>query len=1414
MRLHKLCLQLTPNSKREGIESMISISQRITTLSPEKKALLLRHLQAKTQQQDAVEFRRPQAYDRGHTLHIPLSFAQQRLWLLDQLHPGEMSYTIPAAFWLEGALDTKVLHMCLQQLSARHESLRTTFQHVDGEPVQVIAPPEQSMCFIVDDLSNLPVAQREAEAQHRAKQEICRPFDLQQGPLWRTYLWCLDHTSHVLLLCMHHIIADAWSFDILHQELMLSYQAGIEGKNARFARLPLQYADYAIWQRQWLQTSIMEQQRSYWRKQLAGPLPVLALPTDRPRPGRRTTHGASYPFAFPAQLGDALRQLCQQEGVTMFILLLAAFKCLLARYSGQCDIIVGTPVANRGHTEIERVFGLFVNTLAVRSDLAGDPSFLEIVRRVREAALGAIAHQDIPFEQLVDALRPERKMQEHPFFQTMFICQTSTTNQLELLPNQLVMRPLPLHTNTSKFDLTLFIWDQQTSGVLTAALEYSSELFDASTIARLAEHYLTLLQSIVAQPQQRLSQLSLLSDSEREQLLYTWNQPLGSSRLLESVSQRFEAQAKRTPEALAVLMENEHLTYHELNQRVNQFARYLHAQGVGPGVCVGVCLERSVQMVVALLAILKSGGAYVPIDPNYPRERISYMLTDAHIGMLVTQQCLGDFVAQLQFQGTCLYLDAAWPAITCSGLKNQDNTSDAEGLAYIIYTSGSTGRPKGVQIPHKGLSNMLTFMQERLGITARDIFLSVTTLSFDIAALEIFLPLVTGACLALVSREVAADGQRLAQALQDTSATYMQATPATWNLLRLANWSGASSLNMICGGEALPDDLAAYLVTHGRHLWNAYGPTETTIWSTLKEIGPHDQVTIGQPIANTQVYILDKALHPTPVGVPGELYIGGIALAHGYLHRPDLTAERFLPDPFSKVPGQRLYKTGDLALRLANSDIKHLGRLDYQVKIRGFRIELGEVEQILRSHPALQNAVLMVDDADANNIRLVAYLVRHQDAFPVSTDEVKSLLKEHLPAYMLPSAFVWLETLPMTPNGKIDRQALPAPHAQTLEIRAERLAPRNVLELQLVQIFEDLLQIQPISITDDFFESGGHSFLAIQLMARLRKQFGCDLPLSTLLEGATVERLALQLRRQNRQQVTTPLVKLQEKGPRPPFFCVHPAGGGVLCYTKLASHLGSDQPFYGLQARGRYGNETPQTSVEEMAASYLDAIHTVRPYGPYVLGGWSTGGNIAFEMALQLQRCGQQVAGLMLFDTPAVLPDKEALDDTSMLLWSINDALHHLLKTQPLQKQVFLPEASIRQLSPDEQISYYLELGRRSGVLSPDVDASYMHRSLNLYRSVIRAVQDYRPAGVYKGRVTLFRASEIPPEAQGIGPDMPESWQPYITQPLQIRHVPGMHRQLMDEPFVSELASQLSACLTDAREPVRPRGSIALQLIC
>ncbi|CAM3534691.1 non-ribosomal peptide synthetase [Pseudomonas floridensis] len=1018
---------------------------------------------------------------------LGLSYAQQRQWFLWQLEPESIAYNMPAVLRLSGPLDIAALENSFSALIARHETLRTTFRQDGEQAVQIIHPPQ---AFIL----NVEALSSGDSPDAVVQREVQRSFDLEQGPLLRVKLLNLDTDEHVLILTQHHIVSDGWSMPIMVDELVRLYDAFSQGREVQLAELPMQYADYALWQRDWMEAGEQARQLAYWKQQLGDEQPILELPADRPRPALQSHAGARLAIELDAALIESLKDLARQQGVTLFMLLLASFQSLLHRHSGQSDIRVGVPIANRTRAETEGLIGFFVNTQVMRAEFDLHTTFNELLQQVKHMALQAQSHQELPFEQLVEALQPQRSLSHSPLFQVIFNHQRQAGTELRVRSG-LQVEAVELASHPAQFDLTLNTVEHD--GGLSAAMTYATALFEHSTIKRLADHWRMLLQAICTHAGLRVAQLPMLSADERQQLVHGWN-PSPSAYPSQCLPALIEAQVHATPDATALILERERLTYRQLNARANQLAHRLRELGVGPEVLVGVAVPRSLDMVVGLLAILKAGGAYVPLDPDFPQERLAYMIQDSGLSLLLTHtELLSSLPIPPSVQSLCV--DRAEDWLTGYSAENLSATLHSANLAYVIYTSGSTGQPKGVTVRHDALVNFLSSMAEQPGLGADDKVLSLTSLSFDIAGLELYLPLLRGATVVLLQPDQNKNPQALLRVIEQQAVSVIQATPSTWRMLLDVAPAGAlRGKTVLCGGEALSVELAERLIAQAGHVWNVYGPTETTIWSARHYLTDSDDIWLGRPLANTRLHIVSDAIDVLPTGARGELLIGGDGLARGYHNRAALTAERFIPDPFA-ADGSRLYRTGDLARYHADGVIEYAGRLDHQVKIRGFRIELGEIETGLLEQDGVQDAVVIDIDGPYGK-QLVAYLVASDPARDTVAlrDELKTLLKQGLPEYMVPSHFVWLAQLPLTPNGKLDRKALPAPDASLLQ--RLYVAPVTEQEQQLAAIWAQVLKVERVGLTDDFFELGGHSLLAAQLISRIHTGLGIDIPLRLIFE--------------------------------------------------------------------------------------------------------------------------------------------------------------------------------------------------------------------------------------------------------------------------------------------------------------------------
>lgn len=1160
-----------------------------------------------------------QPVDRSQPL--PLSSSQQRMWVLHQLAPQSTAYNMLFVSRQMGPLSRKALRQSVDTLVDRHESFRTTFAMSEKGPIQRVSPGLEVPWGEVD-LRRLPLAQRVLEARRLAEAEARRPFNLEAGPLVRFFLIQLDSEDHVLVLTMHHIISDQWSFGVLGHEFASYYNAVVRGQELHMAPLAIQYGDFAAWQQGCLLGNYLSAQEDYWKKQLVGLLP-LSLPTDFPRPAEQTFNGAYCSMDMSSSLIKRIEAFSVERNATPFMTLLTCFFILLSRYSGSTDLAVGAPIANRTQAGLEGLIGTFVNTLVLRLDLSGDPTFSECVERVRAIALDAYANQDYSFEKLVENLHVSRDASYGPLVQVLFNMGNAPVGDVDL--HGLTWVPFEADTGTAQFDLSMTV---ETVFSRKAYLTFNTDLFTRATAERMLMHYKVLLHQAVEAPETKCSALRWFTPAEESQVIYGWNKTDEDYPDQDCLFELIESQVERSQQAVALSMDGRTLTYQSLNAKANQLARRLVALGVRRSSTVGLCLERSFDMVIAVLAVWKAGANYLPLDPEYPRDRLRFMLEDSGATLALTTTGLSERVSVIGTRIICL--DQEQTVLEQEPTHNLPRVATVDDLAYVLYTSGSTGQPKGVEIRHRSLVNFLCSMRHRPGCTADDVLLAVTTLSFDIAGLELYLPLMVGGRVEIAGRAVAIDGSKLRDRLEESGATLMQATPATWRLLLGAGWAGSRSFTALCGGEAFPPDLAAELLKRTRAVWNMYGPTETTIWSAVSKLEPGDEeISIGRPIANTSMYILDERGAPVAVGVPGELYIGGHGVARGYRNRPDLTAARFLADPFSCERGARMYRTGDRARYRPDGSIVHLGRLDHQVKIRGFRIELGEIEAVLGRHQAVSQVVVTAREDEPGEKYLAAYLVRAEGQ-SVEVGALRSWTKAVLPEYMLPTAYVFLDAMPLMANNKVDVRALPPPRFRGASVGLEHEGPRDLIEVQLVALWQQVLNVQEIGIHENFFDMGGHSLMAAQLFFLLEQVYGKTLPLATLFHAPTIAELGEVLRREDWTPPWQSLVAIQPNGQAIPCFMVPGVGGNILMFARLARLLGREQPVYGLQIRGVDGKEPPFTVLTEMAAYYVSEVRRVQANGPYRFVGSCTGGVVAYEMAQQLTAQGQTVTLVML----------------------------------------------------------------------------------------------------------------------------------------------------------------------------------------
>ncbi len=1211
---------------------MQALIEKVGSLSPQERKALAVLLK----QQGVNLFEIAPVFKRQDGEPLRLSYAQERQWFLWQLEPESAAYHIPSVLRLRGRLDLDALQRSFDSLVARHETLRTRFRLDGDEARQEIAA---SMALPLDIVALGPL--EEGALARQVETTIARPFDLERGPLLRVSLLRLAEDDHVLVLVQHHIVSDGWSMQVMVEELVQLYAAYSRGLELALPALPIQYADYALWQRSWMEAGEKERQLAYWTGLLGGEQPVLELPFDRPRPVRQSHRGAQFILELDIDLSQALRRVAQQEGATAFALLLASFQALLYRYSGQADIRVGVPIANRNRVETERLIGFFVNTQVLKADLDGRMGFDELLAQARQRALEAQAHQDLPFEQLVEALQPERSLSHNPLFQVLFNYQSEARGNGQAFRfDELQMESVQFDSRTAQFDLTLDLTDEEQR--FCAVFDYATDLFDASTVERLAGHWRNLLRGIVANPRQRLGELPLLDAPERRQTLSEWNPAQRECAVQGTLQQRFEEQARQRPQAVALILDEQRLSYGELNARANRLAHCLIARGVGADVPVGLALERSLDMLVGLLAILKAGGAYLPLDPAAPEERLAHILDDSGVRLLLTQ---GHLLERLPRQAGVEVL--AIDGLVLDGYAESDPlpTLSADNLAYVIYTSGSTGKPKGTLLTHRNALRLFSATEAWFGFDERDVWTLFHSYAFDFSVWEIFGALLYGGRLVIVPQWVSRSPEDFYRLLCREGVTVLNQTPSAFKQLMAVACSADMATQqpalryVIFGGEALDlQSLRPWFQRFGDRqpqLVNMYGITETTVHVTYRPVSEADLEgglvsPIGGTIPDLSWYILDRDLNPVPRGAVGELYIGRAGLARGYLRRPGLSATRFVPNPFPGGAGERLYRTGDLARFQADGNIEYIGRIDHQVKVRGFRIELGEIEAALAGLAGVRDAVVLAHDG-VGGTQLVGYVVADsaEDAERLR-ESLRESLKRHLPDYMVPAHLMLLERMPLTVNGKLDRQALPQPDA-SLSQQAYR-APGSELEQRIAAIWAEILGVERVGLDDNFFELGGHSLLLLMLKERIGDTCQATLSISQLMTHASVAEQAACIEGQARESLLVPLNGRREGSP---LFMFHPSFGSVHCYKTLAMALRDRHPVKGVVCRALLGAGREVPEWDDMVAEYAEQLLQEHPEGVFNLAGWSLGGNLAMDVAARLEQRGRQVAFVGWIDAPA-----------------------------------------------------------------------------------------------------------------------------------------------------------------------------------
>jgi amino acid adenylation domain-containing protein len=1334
-------------------------------LSDAKRRLLEKMLSggaARKRQADGVVKR--SADDRQ-----PMSLEQQNVWLHSEMAPGQPLYNEPITIHRRGSFALGLMEKSFNEILRRHEAWRTSFQIVQGEAVPVVHD-DFSVRLPLVDLTGLPAAGREAEALRLAKEDALTPIDLSALPLFRARVFKLAEDDHRLHLTLHHIIFDGVSlYRIVVPELSAIYDAYACGRTPLLDPPGLQYGDYAIWRERHTSSDSVAKQMDYWRQNLRGPLPMLQLPSDRPRPAVPTYSGSMEKFALSDALSEALKTLSRNEGVTLYMTLLAAFKALLHRYSGQEDIIIGGVTDTRQRPELKNVVGYFLNSLVLRTRPSSQMRFREFLAQAGDAVVGALSASEVPFDRIVREVQPKRDLGAHPLFQVLFSVQPPAP----VLAEGWDLTQMDVAAGTAKFDLYLEL-EERADGIIGRFL-YSTDLFDAPTIRRMIGHWRTILEAIVADPDCLLERLPLLTKNETQQLLTQWNNTAAPIPRA-TIHQLFEDQAARSPHATAIECDGKSLTYLELNRRANALANRLREQGAASGTLVAICVERSIDMLAGLLAILKTGSAYLPLDPGFPQQRLAMILENAQPALLLTQPSLAELLPKSDAK--IVLCDGADNGGAVNGPTVPPTHMSSQDIAYVIYTSGSTGTPKGVEIPHHAAVNLLSSMKQAPGCSAGDALLAVTTISFDIAALELFMPLLAGGRVIVATKDDVADPRRLVGLIERSQCTIMQATPATWRALIEAGWSGKKGLKVLCGGESLPRELADRLLDRAGEVWNMYGPTETTVWSTTHKVARAGRsVPIGRPIANTRIYILDARGNPVPVGVTGELCIGGDGVARGYHKRDDLTRERFVT--VAAAPGERIYRTGDLARYRSDGTIECLGRNDQQVKIRGFRVELEEIEAALAKHPALASVALKAWPDPSGELALCAYGVKRGGNAP-DVAELRQFLRQSLPDYMIPSHYVWMAALPTTPNAKVDRNALAKPD-QTGP-RLAFVAPRNDVERKLADIWKQVLQVESVGVTDNFFDLGGHSLLFARLVRRLEEAFSMRLSMSSVFQASSLESMAALLANPWSGAKRSRATVLQANGSQPPFFWLSEPHAAL----SLVAEIGPGQPFITVAldlAEKQELSDAPRLA--DIGSRLVKLIRTEQPHGPYFIGGYCTSGIVAFEVASQLVAAGCEVGLVVMLHSanPVFFGWRQKL------ALELDRLKHGLRKTLSLPRREKWRTLTERLLWNGRRL---LNEGRK-----PEDEANAFDEVQD------RAAYVYVPKQ-YPGTVALLQPAKRPRAL-----DYRSAWAGLVTGKFIAVDISGSHATLMERPHVSELGAKISACLREAQESRRPAPRLA-----
>lgn len=1300
----------------------------------------------------------------------PLSPMQQGMLFHTLYAPDSGVYFEQLSCTLHGDFNFNAFELAWNTIVNRHPILRTGFIG-EGlkEPVQVVYH-EINLPFEKQDWRNLSSTEQEERLNQYLQNDIHLGFQLSKAPLMRFALFQLSDNSYQFVWDYHHILLDGWCVPMILTEVLTYYDSFCNGQDVQLPQAR-PYRDYIIW----LKKQNYDNARMYWQKMLKGfttPTPLNIGHADYKSEDKEKGFGDQEIY-LSEQLTNSLRDHARTYQLTLNTIIQGSWALLLSRYSGEDDVVFGSTVSGRP-TDLagaESMIGLFINTLPVRAQLSSNTSFLSYLKELQEQQLEL---RQFEYSSLIDIQGWSDVPRGLSLFESIVVFENYPIESALQEQNErsLIIKNIQSEEQTN-YPITVVAGP---GAELMLRILYDYDRFDDEMIKRMLGHFRKILEEFIKNPQQQIEEINLLTDEEQKQLLIDWNETKADYPYDRCIHELFEAKVEQIPDATAIVFEEKQLTYRELNQCANQWAHYLQKLKVGPEVLVAICVERSVEMIVSILGVLKAGGAYLPMDPSYPEERLSFMLEDSNASILITQK---GFIQKFSKSNACIIcLDDDWATIAHENRKFPKSKVASDNLAYMIYTSGSTGKPKGTLLHHKGLCNFITAYIKSLNIGMEDHILQFASLSFDASVMEIFTALTSGATLYLARRENLMSVLNLIQLLREYKITVLLLPPSLLSILPVEDLPDLKIL--LTAGEKCTKEIVLRCYS-GRNFYNAYGPTEATVGATLyhvKNVSENEEnIPIGRPHANIQIYLLDQNLQPVPLSVPGELHIGGVCLARGYHNRPELTADKFIPNPFRDEKGGRLYKTGDLARYLEDGNIEFIGRIDHQLKIRGFRIELGEIENVMLQHPLIQNAVVVVKEYNQKDKNLVAYYVDAEDQ-NLSSSDLRSYLQKKLPDYMIPFALVQLSVMPLTPNGKIDRKALPEPEGKRSELKESYVAPRDMWEIELAQIWEDILNIQPIGVKDNFFELGGHSLLALRMISQIHEKTGRNISLAALFQEPTIEQLAMLVRCEDTVKSTHVLIPLQPKGIKKPLYFIHPSGGSVHWYADLARYIGNDQPLYGVQAKGLNGEEPIHTKIEDMAAYYVQAIRQFQPDGPYFLGSWSLGVIIAFEVAQQLYSQGQEVAFLGLLDQGTAIPFDEPEDNAAYLVQTFGNHLSLSLE-------------QLRKLNNDEQIEYVFNLAKQVNWLLPDVELPQFRHFILILRTHTDAWRNYEPK-VYPGNITVFCSEE---QANKKINQKDLGWSDLTTKEVEIHEVPGDHLSMVHKPHVKKLAKRLKACL-------------------